>query len=87
MNVMSESSKAKGADHIHHHSDVRATSSAMVMDPYSIELCMEALNMFDDISQASYNACLERFINRDWRVMFMKMSHDRRKGWLDAIRG
>lgn len=55
------------------------------VDPYSIELCMEALNSLEDISTASYNACLEKFTDRIWRKMFMMMPVSRRKGWLEGL--
>lgn len=55
------------------------------IDPYSIELCMEALNSLEDISTASYNACLEKFTDRIWRKMFMMMPVSRRKGWLEGL--
>ncbi|XP_031406941.1 uncharacterized protein LOC116215385 [Punica granatum] len=54
-------------------------------DPYSIEFCMEVLNSLEDISTASYNACLEKFTDRDWRKMFMMMPVTRRKGWLEGL--
>ncbi|KAK4803587.1 hypothetical protein SAY86_003404 [Trapa natans] len=63
----------------------RTRTPNKITDPYSIELCMDALNSMEDISTASYNACLEKFTDRIWRKMFMMMPVSRRKGWLEGL--
>ncbi|KAF5206475.1 hypothetical protein FRX31_003938 [Thalictrum thalictroides] len=61
----------------------KATSP--VSDPYSIEECMDVLEMMEDVSDESYNKALEKFKDNDWRKMFIKMSTPRRKMWVDRL--
>ncbi|KAL5699869.1 hypothetical protein ACHQM5_030706 [Ranunculus cassubicifolius] len=61
----------------------KATSP--ISNPYTIEECMDVLEMIEDVSDESYNNALEKLKDEDWRKMFIKMSAPRRKTWLDRL--
>ncbi|PIA33812.1 hypothetical protein AQUCO_04000110v1 [Aquilegia coerulea] len=65
------------------HSSNKATSP--ISDPYTIEECMDVLEMMEDVTDESYNKVLEKFKDKDWRKIFMKMSAPRRKMWVDGL--
>jgi len=46
---------------------------------------MELLKFMNDISPKIYNNVLEKFTNKDWRTMFIKMPSYRRKDWLASF--
>ena len=54
-------------------------------DPYSIKACMELLNSMEDIPSKIYIAASVKFMDRDWRRMFIKMPLFRRKDWLTSL--
>ncbi|KAL5723758.1 hypothetical protein ACHQM5_007114 [Ranunculus cassubicifolius] len=60
-------------------------AASPVSNPYTIEDCMDVLEMIEGISDESYNNVLEKFKDEDWRKMFIKMSAPRRKMWLDRL--
>lgn len=60
-------------------------ATSPISDPYSIEECMDVLEMIDDVSDASFNKSLEKFKDRNWRKMFIKMSAPRKKMWLKSL--
>ncbi|MED6221834.1 hypothetical protein PIB30_058478 [Stylosanthes scabra] len=58
----------------------QATSSCT--DPYSIEACMGLLNSLDNVSKTMYNKALAKFVQAEWRCIFMTMPTERRMDWL-----
>ena len=57
-------------------------ATSPISDPYSVDECMDVLEMMNDISDNMYNRALEKFTNPDWRKMFIKMPIARRTAWL-----
>ncbi|MED6215585.1 hypothetical protein PIB30_115117, partial [Stylosanthes scabra] len=58
----------------------QATSSCT--DPYSIEACMGLLNSLDNVSKTMYNKAVAKFVQAEWRCIFMTMPTERRMDWL-----
>lgn len=46
---------------------------------------MDLLKSMEDIPTTIYNNALEKFINKDSKAMFIKMSSSRRKVWLASL--
>lgn len=80
-NVKTEASKAK----VEGFKREASQATSLLTDPYSIDACMEVLDSMEDISTRSYNNALVKFMNKDWRLMFIKMPSFRRKGWLASL--
>ncbi|XP_050234847.1 uncharacterized protein LOC126683061 [Mercurialis annua] len=55
------------------------------MDNYSIEACMDILETMENVSDGAYIKALEKLKDVDWRKMFIKMSNDRKKAWLNNL--
>lgn len=56
-----------------------------VTEEASIIDCMAVLEATPDVSTTSYNKALEYFLKVNWRKIFLLMSKDRRKAWLDHL--
>ena len=60
-------------------------ASSAVLDPYSIEACMDILETMDSISKYVYNKALEKFMNQDWRKIFILIGANKRQDWLESL--
>lgn len=54
-------------------------------EEFSIVDCMAVLEATPGVSKTSYNKTLSYFLDANWRQIFLLMSKDRRKGWLDSL--
>lgn len=55
------------------------------VEEYSINECMTILEATPGVSRSSYNKALKYFPDPNWRKMFLLMSEDRRKDWLEDL--
>ena len=46
---------------------------------------MDALEAMENVSDVAYIKALEKFKDVDWRKMFMRMSNDRKRAWLNSL--
>jgi hypothetical protein len=49
---------------------------------FSITECVTALDKIEDVTDDIYMKACEKFMDPDWREMFLAMPSHRRKGWL-----
>ncbi|KAJ0982288.1 hypothetical protein J5N97_010543 [Dioscorea zingiberensis] len=54
-------------------------------DLYSIDACMEVLDSMEAVPNDLYIKALKKFTDPDWRCMFIKMPHFRRKYWVENL--
>ena len=59
---------------------VEATSR--VTSNYSLTKCVTVLDEMEDIPHDAYGKALEKFMNPDWREVFIAMSVERKRGWV-----
>ena len=78
VSARTEVSKARIEKYKSHGS--QATSP--LSDPYSIEACMGVLHSMQDVSRTMYNRAVAKFVQAEWRCIFMTMEVDRRMEWL-----
>ncbi|XP_058782618.1 uncharacterized protein LOC131657155 [Vicia villosa] len=72
-----EASKAK--------SDFLLAEKKSVNHSCSITKCVNVLNEIEDVSDDVYMKAVEKFMDPNWREVFLAMCIDRRKGWLVRI--
>ena len=60
-------------------------STTAQTDSYSIDSCIDALEAMKNVSDDAYIKALEKFKDVDWRKIFMRMSNDRKRVWLNSI--
>ncbi|XP_058762493.1 uncharacterized protein LOC131635877 [Vicia villosa] len=53
-----------------------------VISECSLTKCVTVLDEIGDIPQDAYGKALEKFLNPDWREMFIAMSIERKRGWV-----
>ncbi|KAH7665683.1 Myb/SANT-like domain-containing protein [Dioscorea alata] len=54
-------------------------------DLYSIDACMDVLDSMEAVPNDLYIKVLKKFTDPDWRRMFIKMPHFRRKYWVENL--
>ena len=54
-------------------------------DPYSINVRMEILEGMIDVFIDAYNKALPFLVQPEWRNVFVKMSDERRRTWLNSL--
>ena len=54
-------------------------------DPYSVEICMIELEKIENVSDISYGKVVEKFTEDIWRKIFMNMSSERRRAWVQSL--
>ncbi|KAI5400107.1 hypothetical protein KIW84_065153 [Lathyrus oleraceus] len=59
---------------------VEATSR--VTSDFSLTKCVTILDEMEDIPHDAYGKALEKFMNPDWREVFIAMSVERKRGWV-----
>ena len=60
-------------------------ATSPISDPYSLDECIDVLEIMNHISDNMYSKALEKFTNLDWRKMFIKMPIARRMVWLRKL--
>ncbi|CAI9261546.1 unnamed protein product [Lactuca saligna] len=60
-------------------------TTSLFVEEYSVGDCMATLEATHGVSSKSYNKALSFFPDINWRKMFLMMSENRRKDWLDSL--
>ena len=55
-------------------------------EPYSIDSCMDALEAMGDVTNEAYIEACKMFVLPEWRNMFMKMSEERKRAWMNGLK-
>lgn len=62
-----------------------SSSSTVTPVQYPIAKCIVALDEIDGIPNDTYVKALGKFKDPDWREIFLTMSSNRKKAWLDSL--
>ena len=81
INALTESYEIRKEKYKAQLKNVESSSS----DPYSINVCMEILEGMIDVSIDAYNKALPFLVQPEWRNVFVKMSDERRRTWLNSL--
>ena len=82
INALTESYELRKDKYKAQLTNVESSSS----DPYSINVCMEILEGMIDVSIDAYNKALPFLVQPEWRNVFVKMSDERRRTWLNSLK-
>ena len=63
----------------------RTCQATTVNDAYNIDTCMDVLEGIEGVGSQQYFRACAKFKDPEWRQMFIKMSAQRRKEWLDTL--
>ena len=81
INALTESYELRKEKYKAQLKNVESSSS----DPYSINVCMEILEGMIDVSIDAYNKALPFLVQPKWRNVFVKMSDERCRTWLNSL--
>ena len=54
-------------------------------DPYSVQICMVELEKIENVPNMSYGKAVEKFTEDIWRKIFMNMSSEKRRAWVQNL--
>ena len=64
---------------------MEAINSSIISANYSIPKCISTLDAIIGISYDTYIKVVDKFLNSNWKEIFMSMSLDRKKASLDRL--
>ncbi|GKC00480.1 hypothetical protein Tco_0986616 [Tanacetum coccineum] len=85
VDVWSESMVARKEIYLAKAERYKGHSSEATLDEFSIDSCMSALNATPGVSKTCYLKALDRFVDANWRKIFLLMTEERRSDWLESL--